>query len=384
MNDTSPSPARTSPGRRHQAFHAGSFLLAALLLYLALRNADFATMWATLREADYIYLIPLILISLLSHWLRAWRWKILLQSLPEAQDRTPRIPHAFGALMIGYMVNYAAPRLGEVARSLVLSLKERLAFSSVLGTVVVERLLDVFTLFLAILSVLWLRAEAMGKLYDRLLAPLLTSALELPLWLTGLIVMLSAGLLLGAILWYRQKRATSSRLRTLWHHFLEGLLTLVQTPRKTLIVILTVAMWFCYLIMAYLPFVMFDYHHIYHLSLLDVWAIMILGSLGVAIPSPGGAGSYHYITIETLVLMFGVDASAAATYAVVTHAAQLVLYTILGGISLVLMDISWSTFRDALRKQNPEPYADTNPSPDASSDTSHHSHSPPGSRSSSL
>ncbi len=363
MSHTPSSPP--SSRRRQQAFHAGSFLLAGLLLYLALRKADFGAIWTTLKEAQYLFLFPLILVSLLSHWLRAWRWKLLLQTLPEAEHRTLSTPRAFGALMIGYMVNYAAPRLGEVARSLVLSSKERLPFSSVLGTVVVERLLDVFVLFLAVLSVFWIQATAVR----RLLAPLLEATLALPLWLIGFIVLLSVGLVLLSIRWYRQKQPASRmslRIRAIWHHFLDGLLTLVHTPRKILIAGQTMAMWFCYLLMAYLPFVMFNYHHLYHLSLLDVWVIMILGSLGVAIPSPGGAGSYHYITIETLTLMFGVDASAAATYAIVTHAAQLVLYTLLGGISLVAMDIHWSTFKHDLQKQTPTSNNESDQHPSAS------------------
>jgi hypothetical protein len=99
--------------------------------------------------------------------------------------------------------------------------------------------------------------------------------------------------------------------------------------------------------MAYVPLVMFDMAGPYQLSLLDAVMIMFIGGIGVAIPSPGGVGSFHYITRVTLVYLFGVDASLAVTYAVFVHGGQLVLYVIAGFLSMVLQGSSL----DALRRQ---------------------------------
>ena len=72
---------------------------------------------------------------------------------------------------------------------------------------------------------------------------------------------------------------------------------------------------------------------------------MILGAVGVVIPSPGGAGSYHYITRVTLVYLFGVEASLAVTYAVFVHGAQLVFFIVAGFISMMLQGSSLGTLR---------------------------------------
>ncbi len=118
--------------------------------------------------------------------------------------------------------------------------------------------------------------------------------------------------------------------------FKDGLATLLRVRRWGVLVGTTIVIWLLYLCAAYLPFLMLGTADAFDISLLDTWSIMILGAIGVAIPSPGGTGSYHYITVQTLVHLYGVTHEAAATYAVLTHAAQLVLYVLTGAICLVL------------------------------------------------
>ena len=84
-----------------------------------------------------------------------------------------------------------------------------------------------------------------------------------------------------------------------------------RARRPVALVVSTVLMWLCYVLMAHLPFVMLGMTDAYGLTLLDTWAIMALGALGIVVPSPGGVGSYHYITIQTLVHLFAVDEFAS-------------------------------------------------------------------------
>jgi hypothetical protein len=105
--------------------------------------------------------------------------------------------------------------------------------------------------------------------------------------------------------------------------------------------------------MAHLPFIMLGMDQAFQISVLDSWSIMLLGAIGVAIPSPGGTGSYHYITIQTLVFLFGVDSESAATYAVLVHASQMVLYVVVGAVCLMLQGSSVRVLR-ARTMQAPE------------------------------
>lgn len=333
----------------------GSFLLAALLLWLALRGVDLSTIGQALRDADYRWLVPLIGFVLLSHWLRAWRWQMLIEALPSDGDRSVReevpVSTLFASLMIGYMVNYAAPRLGEVARTANVAARSRFGFSGLFGTVVVERILDVLTLGVAFLSVIVLFADRFGLFRTLFLDPLQQHSGLVPV-LAGVVLVGLVGLV-GLVVYARRARRRDDdgfwnrRVQPVLSSFSDGLMTLLRTRRRIGLVVSTVGIWACYLVMTYLPFLMLGMTETYGITLLDAWAVLLFGSIGVAIPSPGGTGSYHYIAIQVLVHLFMVERAAAATYAVLTHGAQLVLYVVVGVLALVWQGTSFRAIHQA-------------------------------------
>ena len=249
-----------------------------------------------------------------------------------------------------------------------LAAQERLSFSSVLGTVVVERILDVVVLLLGLGSVFVLLLDQAAALEDLFVAPLRNRLAALPLAALVAATALGSGVVVFAL--RRALRRSDSRLRLLWNRrlrpliasFRNGLATLWRSPRRGVLVFSTVAMWGCYLLLAYLPFVMLHMTDPYDLSLLDAWSVMLLGAVGVAIPSPGGVGSYHYLTIQSLVHLFGVAAAPAATYALLGHAAQMLLYIAVGALCLVLQGSSLAAVRARAEASRSHPNR-----PDASS-----------------
>ena len=326
-----------------------------MLLYLALRGVDFGAMVAALRAADYRWLVPFVALALGSHLLRAWRWQVLLEALPVPPGTSPRIPlrTSFASIMIGYAVNAVVPRLGELVRATNLAKRERRPLSGVLGTVFVGRALDTLVVALTLLSVLALFFDRLATIHDVFLAPALAQLERLPVLLllgVGLGVAVLAGLIGRWALtrWRgRLEGLWQQRVRPALEAFKVGLLTVVEARRRGVLVGTTVAMWFCYTLMAYLPLVMLDLTETYGLGLLDAYGIMVLGSLGLAVPSPGGAGSYHYVTRETLVHLFAVAASPALAYAVITHAVQQVLYVLTGAACWVLQGAGLGAIREA-------------------------------------
>ena len=349
----------------------GSFVLAGVLLYLALRGVDFSAMGQALRTADYRWLVPLVPVLLLSHFLRAWRWQMLLEALPPAEaERGPHrvsLKTSFYSVMIGYMVNYAAPRFGEVVRSANLSRRERLPLSGVIGTVVVERILDVIVLALGLGSVAVLLLDRLGTLNELFVAPIREQLGRIPAM--GLLVAMLVVALLMALFVWRALQA-DSMIRRLWMDhvrpiavsFRDGLATILRAPRRLGLVVSTLAIWFCYLLAAHLPFLLLNMAEPFGLSLLDSWSIMLLGAIGIAIPSPGGTGSYHFITIQTLVVLFSVSQSAAATYAVFVHGAQLILYVAVGFLCMVLQGSDLATLKETTEAAQHAPEVSPPPS----------------------
>ena len=102
---------------KEYAVHVGSFLVAGTLLWLALRGVDFDAMTSALAQANYWWLPPVVAVTLLSHWIRALRWALFLDVTTDRSGRVPdqpvSRPNAFISVMVGYMANYAGPRLGR-------------------------------------------------------------------------------------------------------------------------------------------------------------------------------------------------------------------------------------------------------------------------------
>ena len=217
---------------RRTLIQVGIFALAGVLLYLALRGAELDKIAEALREANYGWLVPLFVVTMLSLLLRAWRWQVLLKALPPRSSGADpsRVPlkTAFYSLMIGYMVNYALPRMGEVVRTADVAAQEKLSFSGVLGTVVVERILDVLVLALGLLVSFFLLFDQLDVIKTYLIEPVLPGIDQIP-------VLLWAGLLLGIVIlivfiyWVafrpadaRLRRVWNERLRPLWNSFKDG------------------------------------------------------------------------------------------------------------------------------------------------------------------
>jgi len=338
---------------RRRLFQIGSFVLAGGLLALAIYGVDLTNIWEAFLAADYRYLLPLLALILGSNLLRAWRWQILIEALPppsepEAPPENPgfgrMLEASFSSVMIGYMVNYAAPRMGEVARTANLSARTKYRFSSLFGTVVSERIFDTAVLGAALLSAVGLLFHRLDVLYEQFVVPAWIRLQSIP---TGWLVGGTTGLLLLGITlvwgtrWLLQR--DDSWLGQFWRStfkpalasFNEGLRTLLQSPRRGAILVSTVGMWAGYLLMAYLPFRMLHLAEPYGIGIVDAWALMAIGALGIVVPSPGGVGSYHYITQQALVHLYSVPSAEALTYAFLTHGAQLVFYTLAGGVAML-------------------------------------------------
>ena len=119
--------------------------------------------------------------------------------------------------------------------------------------------------------------------------------------------------------------------------FRQGFLSLARTGRAGRIVLQTLAMWICYGFMAWLPFVLLGQNDLFGIGPFAAWGIMLIGAVGVIIPSPGGIGTYHFITIQSLSLLFAMPQEAAASYALLTHTGQMLLYIVSGFLGMLFL-----------------------------------------------
>jgi len=324
---------------RTWAVWIGSVLLGGLLLYLSLRQVDFAEVAAAFRDADYRWVAPLAGIALLRHGLRAWRWRLFLDRLPLDRPQAQRATtlQAFYAVMIGYMVNYVAARLSEFVRVGNLAVRTRQSYSAVLGTVVLERLLDVAVLGLGValaFAVLVGRgSDDLVGLFTEQLDTVSVGALALAAGV-GLVAVVLVGVLLWR--WVQRGSALAVRVRGVLTSFADGLKTIMRLEHPWRVVGATLGIWLCYVLLAYGMFFMFALDGAYPLTLLDGAVVLFIGSLSALVPTPGGAGASHFLTITLLTSLYSIDPALAASYAVFSHGGQWILYTVVGVLCVAL------------------------------------------------
>ncbi|MDA0378228.1 MAG: lysylphosphatidylglycerol synthase transmembrane domain-containing protein, partial [Bacteroidetes bacterium] len=272
---------------RERWVHVASILLAVLLLWLALKGVEWDILSGILLSADYRWLAPIVGVTLLSHWLRALRWSLFLDTVPTLRGpeagSLKRVSRSdtFISVMVGYMANYAGPRLGEVIRTVNVARRENRSFSAVLGTVVVERAVDMLTFGLCLLTLPLIYANQMAPLWSMLTEPLqawFARTSPVLLWGGGLLLL---GLSIAGVwaIWRGIRRST--RFSTWMGRFQDGLLSLARTGRTVQVILWTVAIWICYGLMAWLPFLMLGLNTPFDIGPVGAWGLMLIGAVGV-------------------------------------------------------------------------------------------------------
>ena len=299
--------------------------VTGLFLWLFLRGTDFGEMNRALREANYVFLIPAILVYFVGVWFRAMRWRMLLKPIGATTTNS-----LFPVLVIGFMINNVLPgRLGMVARAYLAGEKGNLNKFSSAATIVMEGILD----GLALLFIL--AAVAFFVPWNRWAEVL---ALSMALFFV-LAFLFMAFLVFGEERRHSVFRPFRTHLperwgRKLggWLEFFIGGLAIMRTPGKLVpIFAVSLLVWLSETSTYYFVGHAFDLDLSYQ-SLLVVAAFASMTWI-LFFVTPGGVGAFDYVGKETLKL-FAVSGTLAATYMTVLHVVLLLPVIVLGFIFL--------------------------------------------------
>ncbi len=326
-------------------------LIGAAFMYFAFRKVDFSQMGAAFKSANYWYLLISLFFIFLSHWMRAVRWHYLMAPVQKV-----KIKHLLSALLIGYMANTFTPaHLGEFLRAYVLSKKSQVRTSCVFGTIVTERIIDVFTLLF--------------------LMALTFVVFPFPNWVTKSGYVLFAGVLILFVLLIVLKKNRDAFLRFLntvlkmvfkllpkkifpkadglsekiyskvdglFHSFLDGLVGLKNWRHYIITTILSLLIWAGYGAAVHVSFYAFDFVSQYDLPWIAALVVLVITTISVIVPSsPGYVGTYHWLCQLSLGL-FAVPKSEALTFAFVLHGINIIPVLIVGLIIASVEGISIS------------------------------------------
>ena len=325
---------------RSKLLYAAGTVLGGVMLILALRGVKWPEVGGGFRNAHLSYLLAALGPSIAALWLRAMRWRVLLQA-----ERTVPRATVFWANAIGYFGNYVLPaRGGDLVRIGVIRLKTGLPLAFVLATAAIERLVDAAVL-VAIVS-----AGVAG--WNRL-----------PAWmapaLTGMAVAAAAGL---AVLFaisrirrlpeglYRALRlspAARGRVSSIFSDLSLGLRALQKFRRASAFFALTAIIWCCDAAGTMLGARAFD------IALPFAGAIVFVGALGLssAIPSaPGYVGMYQFVAVTVLPL-YGAPKAVALAFSLVSHAFNYFLVVTCGLTGLMRLRLGIGDARTAVERR---------------------------------
>ncbi|MFK8057837.1 MAG: lysylphosphatidylglycerol synthase transmembrane domain-containing protein [Saprospiraceae bacterium] len=288
--------------------------------------SDLSTVkWAWLGFAVFIFMI--------SNFFRAWRWQQLIEPL----GKKVYFWNAFWSVMIGYFANLGLPRMGEVVRAGLLGRYEGIAVEKVMGTVVVDRILDVVCLLVVIGLAFALQWETLSNFVVETRGPSGAGGGFGPLLAMGVGVLVVGA---GLVFWLFRKFAHTSfvqKITKLATGFAEGLRSLTKVKNKPILLFNTVGIWACYFGMAYLPF--FSFPPTEMLGFDAALMVFVFSALGIVIPSPGGLGSYHFMVIQALAL-FSIAGDDALSFAnILFFTVQIGVNVLFGIIGLIMMPI---------------------------------------------
>jgi glycosyltransferase 2 family protein len=307
-------------------------VLMVLFLYLAFKNIDFEKVINILKTISISWLLIYIFVWFFSHLARAYRWKIITHSVKEDIS----LLNLFGAIMVGYGVNCVVPRLGELYRGLFLGKWENISRTSMVGTIVLERVIDVLVLgFSVLISV----AIYSGDLLNDI------SWLESTLYLGFFLIFVLIGFLFllvkfkekfyNAILKFIGKFSVKGAdgLGRVFHLLTDGFASLKGGKSFAKVAILSGTIMILYGLTAYIGFYILHMDKLQNVDFSMAWIVMTISAFGVIIPTPGATGSYHLIVIAVLVGIFNFSNEISGAFALLTHAITYILF-ILSTIAL--------------------------------------------------
>ena len=315
-------------------------LIGLVLLFFVFRKLDLHEVWNEIKHARYEWLLASLLLGVFSHISRAFRWRILINSL----GYKPPVKNIFFSVMFGYLANAAFPRLGEVSRCAILSKKNNIPFNSLFGTVIAERFFDLIILVLIILMVIFLQLDFLREFVDKYFVSSLTGYLNtrniILLIIVGFIVIVLPVVFFFVFYQKIKEFALYKKIRDFVKGLLEGAKTIIKMRHKLAFMAWTLVIWTFYSLMTYTAF--FSLEATSGLNFFDGITIMALGSLGIVAPVPGGIGAYQFIVKAILVEIYLIAAEPAASYSIVAWAAQSVLIIFGGIISYYILVIKKS------------------------------------------
>lgn len=280
---------------------------------------------------NYWLVIPVFFLLFVSHFARGLRWKLLIDSLGYKVHRR----NTFFAVLIGYFINHAVPRVGEVAKCTVLSRYEKVPVDKLIGTIILERIIDAITLLIVFAITLLIQPHLYSDIIDTIFNPPDTGKKSD----TGTIVFyIILGLaLLSLFGWMIIKKKSFKDLwqllkkagRSVW----QGVGAIRHLKKRWTFLFYTLIIWSIYLFGGYIGFMALKETQVY--SIPEAFTVLSTGSIGM-VATPGGIGAYP-LMVKYGMSLYGLEGGVGIAYGWLLWLAQTTVIVLGGIFSFVAM-----------------------------------------------
>ena len=308
----------------------GFFALGAFIFWLIYKDQDIERIKTVLKnDVNYWWVALSLFLGLLSHVSRTLRWGLMIEPI----GHKPRFINTFLAVMVGYLMNMAFPRMGEVSRCCVLSRYEKISFTKLVGTVVAERLIDLISLLILLAIVI---LSQFGEMIHFMkenpgITGKLQAAATSPFLIIGIVVL---AILVFVFINAFKHTAFFKKIMEIIRNFKEGFISIRNIKKKGWFFFHSAFIWCMYYVMLYAVFFAFDFTS--GLNPIAGLTTFVLASFGMVAPVQGGIGAWHFMAKEALSL-YGVANENGIIFAFVAHTSMTAMIILIGIISLMVL-----------------------------------------------
>lgn len=308
--------------------------IAIGLFWYLYKDIDFSDMLMRFRKADLRWVYLSIVLSILSHLLRAYRWNMLL----EPMGYHLKTFRTFLAVMVGYLANFVVPRMGEISRCGILKNTDEVPVSKGIGSVVTERIIDLLCLLTIVFITLILEFDRFSGFLLDIIAQKTegVKANYNTLILFGFILLALVAAIIYTIRLNHHKLKSNllyNKIIAFMRQLVEGIMSIRHLKKPASFWITTVLIWVFYYFMTYV--VIFSLEETSGLGIVAGFTMLVLGGIGMAAPVQGGIGAFHYLMSAGL-LIYGIPENDGIFFAFLLHTTNSLAIMLVGIISFFI------------------------------------------------
>jgi len=298
-------------------------VLGAAILYWMYRGENWQQIVHVMTdEMDWTWMLLSFPFGILAQVFRGWRWRQTLEPVGEH----PRLSTSIHAIFLSYAASLLIPRVGEFTRCGVLARYDDVSFPKALGTVVTERAIDSLLVLGITAIVILLEMSTFGTFFQKT-GTNLHDILYGFSWAGYVVVAICVAAMLILLHFLLRKLSIYNKVKATLSGIWQGIISLKDVRNIPLFAVFTLAIWLSYFLHYYLTFFCFDFTA--GLGIGCALVTFIVGSIAVIVPTPNGAGPWHF-AVKTMLILYGVQDERALYFVLIVHTIQTMLVVVLG------------------------------------------------------